>query len=88
MTKTEVKNLINSMVPALVKSGINSYLNDLSKQEESDWSKKEGCFTKAKEAGITDGTSPQSPITREQAVAMLSRMDKKANLGVINKKEG
>lgn len=88
MTKTEVKNLINSMVPALVKSGINSYLNDLSKQEESDWSKKEGCFANAKEAGITDGTSPRSPITREQAVAMLSRMDKKANLGVINKKEG
>lgn len=87
MNKTEVTALINSTVPSLVKSGIASYFSDLSKQAESDWSKKEGSFAKATEIGITDGTSPRSPVTREQAIAMISRYDKLGNFGVINKKE-
>lgn len=87
MTKSEVTTIIKSTVPILVKEAINAYLADLTKLEESNWSKEEGAFAAATELGITDGTKPQMYITRQEAIALISRFDKKAELGVIYKKE-
>lgn len=41
---------------------------------ESEWSKQEGGFERAKDAGITDGTSPRGFLTREQLFAVLDRL--------------
>ncbi len=41
---------------------------------ESDWSAKEGYFNRAKAAGLTDGTAPQAPMTREENIAILGRL--------------
>ena len=41
---------------------------------ESKWSKDEGSFERAKDAGITDGTSPRGFLTREQLFAVLDRL--------------
>lgn len=87
MTKNEVTSIIKSTVPDLVKTAIDAYLADLSKLEESTWSKEEGAFATATELGITDGTSPQGFLRRQEAIAIISRFDKKAELGVIYKKE-
>lgn len=87
MTKADVTSIINSTVPGLVKKAIDAYIVDLSKLEESNWSKEEGAFAAATELGITDGTKPQMYITRQEAIALISRFDKKAELGVIYKKE-
>jgi len=40
----------------------------------SDWAR--DAWTWAKDVGITDGTNPREPITREQAITMLSRFSK------------
>ena len=50
---------------------LTEYLNSL---PESEWSKEEGGFERAKDAGITDGTSPRGFLTREQLFAVLDRM--------------
>ena len=41
---------------------------------ESAWSVNGGSMAKAKAAGITDGTKPRAPLTREQAMAILDRI--------------
>ena len=87
MTTTEATNLIRQNASKLVRSVIEEYFEDLRKMPESDWSKKEGSFEKAKTLGITDGTSPKMFITREQGIAMLTRMDAKAEMGVFNDKK-
>lgn len=87
MTTTEATNLIRQNAGKLVRAAIEEYFESLQKQPESDWSKKEGSFEKAKTLGITDGTSPKMFITREQGIAMLTRMDAKAEMGVFNDKK-
>lgn len=47
-----------------------AYLSSLG---ESDWSKKEGYFAKAKKKGIMDGASPRCFVTREQLAAVEGR---------------
>ena len=41
---------------------------------ESAWSVNGGSVAKAKAAGITDGTKPRAPLTREQAMAILDKI--------------
>ena len=41
---------------------------------EPDWSKKEGHWERAKEAGITDGSSPERAMKRDEAIAILGRL--------------
>lgn len=87
MNTNEATNLIKQMVPGLVKTALNQYFSNLSTKEESQWSKNEGSFAKATKMGITDGTSPGMYITREQGIAMMSRLDEKVGFGVLNEKE-
>lgn len=41
---------------------------------DDDWSKKEGWWEKAKEAGVSDGTSPVRHMKRNEVVAILGRL--------------
>ena len=41
---------------------------------EPDWSKTEGAWSAAKEKGITDGTAPERPVKRCEAMAWLDRL--------------
>ena len=41
--------------------------------EEPAWSQKEGYWEKATEEGITDGTRPEAPMKRVEAIAILGR---------------
>lgn len=47
---------------------------------ESDWSKTEGAWQRFTELGIVNGLHPQSPITREEFVAVLCRTLEKAGI--------
>ena len=40
---------------------------------EPDWSKKEGHWQRATEAGIVDGSSPERPMKRDEFIAVLGR---------------
>lgn len=46
----------------------------LKKVAEPDWSKKEGHWARAKAAGITDGSSPERAMKRDEAIAILGRL--------------
>lgn len=55
---------------------MDNYLADRNKQPVNEWAKDD--VEKAKAAGITDGTMPQSFATREQVISMIARaMEKK-----------
>ena len=41
---------------------------------EPDWSKTEGAWSAATEKGITDGTAPERPVKRCEAMALLDRL--------------
>ena len=40
---------------------------------EPEWSKKEGHWKRAEEAGIVDGTGPERPVKRDELIAVLGR---------------
>lgn len=48
------------------------YTNDL---PEPDWSRKEGNWERATTAGIIDGSAPESPMKRDEVIAVLGRMN-------------
>ena len=50
-----------------------TYTKKLNEKEVSAWAKEE--WQRAVEAGIFDGTMPQAPLTREQAAAIIARME-------------
>lgn len=52
------------------------YINEQKSKPVSDWAQQEGVVEWAKSNGISDGTAPQGFLTREQAMAMLSRLFK------------
>ena len=56
------------------KAYMDKYNMEIERKAESSWSQKEGYWEKAKAEGIVDGTMPRSPMTREQAMAVLGRM--------------
>lgn len=42
---------------------------------EPEWSKKEGHWQRATEAGIVDGSSPERPMKRDEVIAVLGRIN-------------
>ena len=50
-----------------------TYTKKLESKEVSAWAKDD--WERAVEAGIFDGTMPQAPLTREQAAAIIARME-------------
>lgn len=53
---------------------MDTYLAQLKTKTVSSWAKKD--WDAAKAAGITDGSAPQGLITRQEAIAMISRATK------------
>ena len=41
---------------------------------DDDWSKKEGWWEKAQEAGVSDGSSPVRHMKRNEVMAILGRL--------------
>lgn len=71
MTKEEfLKSLTAEECLALY----NKAMSVLANQDESDWSKKEGHWARAKAKEIVDGSAPLKPTTREQLIAVLGRL--------------
>lgn len=56
------------------KEYMNQYIDELSKQPEPDWSKKEGYWDAATQQGIVNGQSPQGYIRRCELTAVEGRM--------------
>ncbi len=54
-----------------------TYTKKLESKEVSAWAKED--WERAVEAGIFDGTMPQAPLTREQAAAIIARMEEVEN---------
>jgi hypothetical protein len=52
----------------------NKFMEYAATLPESAWSVNGGSMAKAKAAGITDGTKPRAPLTREQAMAILDKI--------------
>lgn len=50
------------------------YEKEVAAIPESDWSKLEGGWKKACDQKVFDGSAPRSPLSREQAAAVFSRM--------------
>lgn len=70
MTKQE---FLNSMTAEECLALYNKAMSALAQKAESDWSKEEGHWQRAKAKEVTDGSAPQKPITREQTIAILGR---------------
>ena len=74
MTETEVKNLISTLAPSLIKKEINSYFDSLKEcSTPSEWVIKEGFMAPAIKSGLTDGSSPLMYMTREQFITIIMR---------------
>lgn len=74
LSQSEVKALINSLAPSLIKSEINKYFDELSDIDKlSAWAEKEGFMPNAIKAGITDGSSPLMYTKREEFVSIIMR---------------
>lgn len=75
-TKTNEIDEVEEMTKAELKEFIIETLNEIetakAKEPVGDWAA--DSFSKAKEKGILDGTAPKSPLTREQAAAVIDRL--------------
>lgn len=74
LTEAQVKDIIRNMSDADAYNLMKKAFSYTSSLKESEWSRKEGAWAKATKNGIVDGTSPRSPITREQSIAILDRL--------------
>lgn len=70
MTVAEVRKIAEETA----KVAISNYFKEAAKQPEPDWSVKEGWWQKAEKSGIVDGSRPESPMKRDEAVAILGRL--------------
>ena len=64
MTSTEIRQIVRDEVTKM--------LDEIKAKEVSSWAKES--WEKAKTNGITDGTKPQSDMTREQCITILDRL--------------
>ena len=73
MTEKEVKAIIDRLSDEAAYKLYTKAMRHLAKQPEPKWSRREGLWSKAKEAGITDGSRPCAPVSRVEAVTMIRR---------------
>jgi len=65
---------VRKIAEETAKVAISNYFKEAAKQPEPDWSVKEGWWQKAEKSGIVDGSRPESPMKRDEAVAILGRL--------------
>ena len=73
MTEKEVKAIIDGLSDEAAYNLYAKAMRHLAGKPESKWSKDEGLWAEAQKAGVTDGTRPQCPASREEVVALMAR---------------
>ena len=69
----DIDKMISAMTPEQAHQIVRLaklYTNDL---PEPDWRRKEGHWERATTAGIIDGSAPESPMRRDEVIAVLGR---------------
>ena len=56
------------------KTYMEQYAQETAAKAEPEWSRKEGAWKRAEDAGILDGTRPESPVKRCELAAVLDRL--------------
>ena len=74
MTEKEVKTIIENLTDREALALERKALKAMAAQGEPDWSKAEGWWQKAVQAGVTDGAAPERPAKRDEVAAMLGRL--------------
>lgn len=78
LTVEEVRKIAEETVKVTVKNYISAALAEsavaTASAAEPDWSVREGWWQKAAKAGIVDGLRPESPLKRDEGVAILGRL--------------
>lgn len=71
LTEKEEPELTDAQVRAIVRDEMEKINKETATKSPSAWA--QAAWERATEQGVTDGTSPQSPMTREMGVTMLQR---------------
>lgn len=74
MTEAEVRKIVAEAVEKAMRDTVLALNAETAAQPEPDWSVREGWWQKAAEAGLTDGSRPESPLKRDEAAAILGRL--------------
>lgn len=79
MNEKEVAALFEQLIKTRLKDYVRDVVQELNvaqaAEAEPDWSRKEGCWARGVQAGITDGSRPCAPASRCEVVAMMVRAE-------------
>ena len=79
MTEKEIAALVEQTIKTRLKDYVRDVVQELNvsqaAQPEPEWSRKEGCWARGVQAGITDGSRPCAPASRCEVVAMMVRAE-------------
>lgn len=79
MNEKEVAALFEQLIKTRLKDYVRDVVQELNvsqaAQPEPEWSRKEGCWARGVQAGITDGARPCAPASRCEVVAMMVRAE-------------
>ncbi|MCI5690179.1 MAG: N-acetylmuramoyl-L-alanine amidase [Clostridiales bacterium] len=71
---TDVEKLIETITDDQAYRLMTKAMRYAAALEEPAWSREEGHWAKATAAGLVDGTAPERPLKRDEAVALLGRL--------------
>ena len=79
MNEKEVAALFEQLIKTRLKDYVRDAIRELNvaqaAEAEPEWSRKEGCWARGVQAGITDGSRPCAPASRCEVVAMMMRAE-------------
>lgn len=74
MTAEEVRAVVNGLSDQEALALLEKALRALSARPEPAWSRAQGHWRRAAEAGVIDGAAPERPARRDEVVAILGRL--------------
>lgn len=79
MSEKEIAALVEQTIKTRLKDYVRDVVQELNvaqaAEAEPEWSRKEGCWARGVQAGITDGSRPCAPASRCEVVAMMMRAE-------------
>ena len=79
MNEKEIAALVEQTIRTRLKDYVRDVVQELNVSQaaeaEPEWSRKEGCWARGVQAGITDGSRPCAPASRCEVVAMMMRAE-------------
>ena len=79
MSEKEIAALVEQTIKTRLKDYVRDVVQELAVKQaaeaEPEWSRKEGCWARGVQAGITDGSRPCAPASRCEVVAMMVRAE-------------